>query len=71
MPGDTAHTAPPAEGPEPARTKTGYVIRDWRDTDRRDWCGEVIREALIEGIGWCQYSWRLSAILINGRWHSF
>ena len=45
-------------------TRTGRKILAWR-------LGADVEEALVEGKGWCRYSGRLSAILIDGEWHTY
>jgi hypothetical protein len=44
------------------RTKSGHVICGWND----DWT-----MAYVYGHGWCRYSAKPSAIMIQGHWHTY
>jgi len=46
-------------------------VAKWRETPFKDSYGETISEGYIPEIGWCRYSWRLGALLINGQWHDY
>lgn len=57
---------------EPTTTTTGRRILDWRpdpdESTAADFRGERPQQALVEGVGWCRYSWRLMAVMIGGQW---
>lgn len=46
-------------------TISGYAILGWRGLED----GE--EAAWIMGRGWCRYSRKLSALLIDGEWHTY
>jgi len=46
-----------------------YVAQDWR---RREGLinefGKTVMEVLIDGHGWCEFSWATGGIKVNGKW---
>ena len=50
------------------KTQLGHKIEGWRTLAEKDWDGENKVEAYVVGFGWCRYCYRLSAILIDGKW---
>jgi hypothetical protein len=51
------------------------VITKWRNTGEKDQWGDDIWEGKTLSVGWCEswceYSCRLGAVFVNGRWQDF
>ena len=46
-----------------------YVARDWKyKREELDEFDRPITEVLLDGHGWCRYSWAVDAVLIDGKW---
>jgi hypothetical protein len=51
-----------------ATKATPYLVAEWRETGEVDCWGEPVQEGLVVGFGWCRWSWRMAALLIDGKW---
>lgn len=73
-PAAVSQAAPPTNeslsAREPTATTTGRRILAWRDdpAGKADCRREIEQQALVEGVGWCRYCWRLNAVMVGGKW---